>query len=685
MNNHQSGALVRRPNVQVIIILILLLAALFRLYQLPALPPGLNFDEAGDGVAALDVLHGAPQLWWRIGGGKEPLWPWLLAISTAVLGPVPLALRLPAALVGVFTVATLLPLGRALFPRQPAVALLAALGLALSEWHVHVSRLGLRAVLLPPLAALAFYFFWLGFNRTPARAGWVRWAVIFLALAVYTYLAARLLPLVAPVFAALLWLANRRGQPGRNWAAVFWLLGYTLILLLPLAGYFALYPADFVARAGTVSIFNPVWNHGDLPGTIGHTLYLSLGTFLGLTGDANPLVNLPGQPALSPLLAPFLVLGALVSLYRSVRLFTQPTATENPAHLFLLCWGAIMLLPALLAPEGAPHHLRLLGVLVPACLLAALGLATAINFLNEWLPARLGRYLPAALPAVIFAVVGGQTAFNYFGRWAQTDFTLIFDVYATRLAAQIAQTGGPAAAFVLPMDVRAGDEARHYTLDYLLDGAAAAYTYLPVADTSAAALLNRAAAGKTQLKVVRWTADKHREADAKEIVSFLLDQAGPPARRESFPVYDLETYNLPVPVKFELPHPNRPINANFDNLLRLDAAWLPPAARPGHMLPVALTFWPLAAMPADYKASLRLVASTGERLAQKDRALLHNFHQGTSLWPPGPVNEYYLLPVPAEAPHGVYTVTVVIYHPETQAPLVANGQAEVTLGPMRLE
>jgi len=677
----------RRPNVQVIIILMVLLAALLRLYQLPALPPGLNFDEAGDGVAALNVLHGAPQLWWRIGGGKEPLWPWLLAISTALLGPTPLALRLPAALVGVLTVAALVPLSRALFPRQPVVALLAVAGLALSEWHVHVSRLGLRAVLLPLLVSLAFYFFWNSFYSTTRRAGRTLLAAIFLALAVYTYLSARLLPLVALVFAALLWLADRRSHTRRNWRAAAQFLGYGLIFLLPLAGYFALYPADFVARVGTVSIFNPAWNHGDLPGTVWRVVGLSLGTFLGLTGDANPLVNLPGQPALSPLLAPFLVLGALVSLYRAARLFIRPAAAENPAHLFLLCWGAVMLLPALLAPEGAPHHLRLLGVIAPVYLITALGLAAVINFLNGLTSARLprwGGYLPAALPVVIFALVGGQTAYNYFGRWAHTDFTLIFDVYATRLAAQIAQAD-PATGYLLPMDVRAGDEARHYTLDYLLDGTAAAYTYLPVADTSAAALLNRAAAGKTQLKVVRWTADKHREADAKEIVSFLLNQAGQPASRESFPVYDLETYNLPAPVKFELPHPDQPINANFDNMLRLDAAWLPLSARPGHMLPVALTFSPLAAMPTDYKASLRLVAPTGERLAQKDRALLHNFHQGTSLWPPEPVNEYYLLPVPAEAPPGVYTVTVVIYSPETLAPLVANGQAEVMLGPVRLE
>ena len=81
-----------------IVILLLLVAAAFRFYELPGLPPGLNFDEAGNGVAALDILDGAPRLWWRIGGGKEPVWPYVVAASTVMLGRIPLAIRLPAAL-----------------------------------------------------------------------------------------------------------------------------------------------------------------------------------------------------------------------------------------------------------------------------------------------------------------------------------------------------------------------------------------------------------------------------------------------------------------------------------------------------------------------------------------------------------------------------------------------------------
>jgi hypothetical protein len=55
------------------------------------------------------------------------------------------------------------------------------------------------------------------------------------------------------------------------------------------------------------------------------------------------------------------------------------------------------------------------------------------------------------------------------------------------------------------------------------------------------------------------------------------------------------------------------------------------------------------------------------------------------LWPLEPVNEYYLLPIPPETPPGDYTVAVVIYHPDTQAPLLADGLVEVPLGQVRIE
>jgi hypothetical protein len=726
---------------QTLKLLILLLAAFLRLYHLPELPPGLNFDEAGSGVLALDILDGSPKIWWRIGGGQEPFWPYLAALSTVILGNVPLALRLPAVCLSLLTIAVIYPLMTSLFrPRQgQTLALLTMLGVSLSGWHLHFSRLGFRAILLPFFATLALYFFWRSCASKPSRlrenspltftsyfpfrvptSSSTILASFFTALAIYSYLAARLLPFVILLFLLLYWFR----ASGRRLSVFSLISNFSFLIplfLLPLIIYFIFNPADFMARAATVSLFNPQWNQGDLLGAAWRTLVLTLSTFLGLAGDPNPLVNLPGQPALSNFLVPFFILGLLISLYQATRSLLppnpsslttpqpsnlptfQPPAPYSP-HLLLLCWWSLMLLPAILAPEGAPHHLRLLGTLVPTYAFVSLGMITVINFLFHFITTPLLSSLFSLLPATCYLLLALQTYTNYFIRWpTSTDFTLPFDLYALRLAHDIAQAPAEV-VYVLPMDIRAADEARHYTIDYLLTPPTpyslirsfpqfavapySAYVYIPVDERNAETLLNKATVGKKELRLVRWTADKHREADAKEIITYLLETTATPLGRQSFPAYDIETYSLTPPTPqppnlptFQLPTAiNHPIGANFDNLLRLDAAFLPPTATPGHWLPLALTLAPLAPMDTDYKASLRLISPTGQRIAQKDRTLMHNFHQGTSLWPPETVNEYYLLPIPPETPPGDYTVAVVIYHPDTLAPLITNGTAELPLG-----
>jgi hypothetical protein len=682
----------------------------------------LIFDEAGNGAAAVDILNGAPQLWWRIGGGKEPFWPYIIALNTIMWGYAPLSLRLPAAFAGILTIAAVYPLMMTLFHHRQGylLALFTILGLALSAWHLHFSRLGFRAILLPLLSTLAFYFFWTGLPAARRQASHPTARFIlsgfFVALAIYSYLAARLLPLVIIFFIVaqwpLSWFGRRQKQSNTKLQSPISTtqryqlsiinyqlptLASLLLFLVPLLLYFTLNPGDFAARSTTVSIFNSDWNKGDLPGTLWRALMLTLSTFLGMQGDSNPLVNLPGQPAVPYFLVPFFITGVIASVYHSIK-----PISPSP-YLFLLCWWATMLLPAILAPEGAPHHLRLLGAIVPTYIFVALGVLIIANLLARLLTHALrtthyASRLTYLLPTACYLLLALQTYTNYFIRWPNsTDFTLPFDLYATRLATDMAQAPSNV-AYVLPMDIRAGVEARHYTLDYLLAPYQSPiinyqlpitnylYTYLPVDEHNAETLLTQAAAHQNELRVVRWSADKHREADEKEIITYLLETKARRLNRETFPVYDIEIYKVTKGQAFNLPAIDRPIGAVLDGLLRIDAAYVQPTASPGGWLPAAVRFAPLAAMDADYKASLRLAGPSGERVAQKDRVLKHNFHQGTSLWPPETVNEYYLLPVPADAPPGVYTVTVVIYHPDTLAPLIiANGLAETPLGAVNVK
>ncbi len=743
------------------LLLAVAVAALLRYLGLASLPPGLSFDEAGNGVAALDVAHGQYLLWWPIGGGKEPLIAYLLQPLFWLFGPTRLALRLYAATMGLITVAGTYWLAWELFAKpsnlptfQPSnLPLLAALGLATAFWHVAYSRVAFRALAMPAVEALALAWLWRALRSVGplgGRAG--RWrhfagAGFLIGLGLYTYPSGRFVPVALVLFFAVEALLARLRRERPLVARRFWglALSVTVALLVfsPLALFFAWHPGAFFERAGTVSIFDPAWNQGDLWGTFLHTILVTLGAFAGLTGDPNPMGNLPGRPMLGLVLAPLFWLGVVVSIWRIVRHVSNrhadvpkrhdatsslsaisPSPTHPPTpprkgptgysllptpyslfptpYLFLLCWWPVLLLPGILAPEGAPHYLRLIGTAPATYILVGVGLAQVADFISRVSESASRRISESASRRVsesasrrvsesanqrisswlilIFLPIGLVTARDYFVRWARLpELYMAYDVYAVELAEQMAAETDPSVAYVIPMDLRAGHEARHYTLDFLHRGDTP-YYYLPVDETTAAARLTQAAAGRRALRVVRWLQDKHAAADEREVVAFLLATTARLVEEETHPVYRVETWVLPSDhTTFALPAIKREVEATFGSTLRLEAV---NTSAVGETVAVALRWAPLAVMDVDYKASLRLVGPDGSVVAQKDRFLRHNWHQGTSLWPPETVNEYYLLP---PVPPGEYELRVVVYHPETLVPLVVDGDTERSLGSVRVK
>jgi hypothetical protein len=753
------------------LLLVVVVAALLRYPALDWLPPGLNFDEGGEGVAALDVSHGVYRLWWPIGGGKEPLMAYLVQPLFWLFGPTRLALRLYTATLGLIAVAGTywlawevsqianLPGPPGLTPQvraagagksqisparaaQPGRAnlkspislptpysllptssysllpLLAGLGLATAFWHVAYSRIAFRALAMPAVEALALAWLWRALRTAEGGSG--RWyhfagAGLFIGLGPYTYMAARFVPVALALFfvaeALLARLRHERPLLIRHWHGLALSAAVALLVFAPLAVFFALHPEAFVERAGSVSIFNPTWNQGDVGGALLRTTLTTLGTFAGLTGDPNPIANLPGRPMLDWLLIPFFWLGVAVSVWSVVRYAANRPSVSARAYLFLLCLWPVMLLPGILAPEGAPHHLRIIGTAPVTYLFVALGLEQIANIkyqipnikrqtsnvksqtANRRPPADrespISNFQPAisnlqsllsAIPLLLLLVVGLVTARDYFVRWARLpELAMAYDVYAVELAGQMAANPDPAAAYVIPMDQRAGHEARHYSLDFLYRGSTP-YYYLPVDEPQVAAQLTQAAAGHTTLRVVRWLQDKHVAADEREVATFLLATTARLVGEKTYPVYRVETWALPsAQTAFALPAIQTPVGATLGGVLRLEAA---DVSVSGATVAVAVRWVPLEAMDVDYKASLRLVAADGKVAVQKDRVLLHNWHQGTHLWPPETVNEYYLL---APAPPGEYQVRVVVYHPETLAPLPAGDRAEVVLGTVQVK
>ena len=117
-----------------LLISILIIAAFFRLYNLKEFPPGLYPDEAMNGNNALEALSSGHilkslmtfgnsgegfKVFYPENNGREGLFINIQAISVAIFGNFPWALRLVSAIFGILTVLGVYFLAKELFRENP--------------------------------------------------------------------------------------------------------------------------------------------------------------------------------------------------------------------------------------------------------------------------------------------------------------------------------------------------------------------------------------------------------------------------------------------------------------------------------------------------------------------------------------------------------------------------------------
>ncbi len=418
------------------LLLVVAIAAALRFWALGSIPPGLYHDEAFNGLDALGVLEGERPVFFEANNGREPLFIYLVALSVALLGRSPGAIRIVAALLGTLTIPATYLLTKAMFNRR--IGLLAAAITGLTLWHVNLSRIGFRAVAMPLLVALALWQLWLGLkdgNRRHFLAGGLLYGLTF-----YTYLAARFTIVALAAFGLYLVVGSwrpalsvasltaeglencpelsRRVGKWRRGALTFVLAA--LVVLTPLIAYVATHGDAFLGRVGQVSIFNLTINEGDFWGTllrhVGNTLLMFTNQ-----GDFIPRHNVPLRPVFDPLLSAFFLLGLILCLKR----FRQ-----GAEHAFVLIWLAVMLLPTILA-EGAPHFLRSVGILPVAFVVPAIGLDSLWHFLEKRTNTLVA--VGAVALGLIFGL--GDTTIDYFGHHAASQYlSYNFEAAAVDLA-----------------------------------------------------------------------------------------------------------------------------------------------------------------------------------------------------------------------------------------------------------
>jgi 4-amino-4-deoxy-L-arabinose transferase-like glycosyltransferase len=380
------------------------IAAFFRLYRLDSQPASLWLDEGFTGVNALQIIEGKPATIW----GVTPLDPWRpdwvkttnLYLYYAVgmfkiFGSGYFGLKMLSVAPAIASVAVAYFLFKTLTDRR--TAFLAAFLIAVSQWHVTVSRWGWDALLMSFLQLTSYLFLTKGL-KTGRKLHLVAGG-ISLGLSLYTYVAAW----VAVAIAALFLLARAlrdRLEPTRRIHELLLFFAGCLIVVAPLAVHYVEYPRDLTVRASEVSIANAVEEANN---------YLPLwesfknhALMFNYQGDRNPRHGFPRAPALDFVTAIFFILG-LASQLRSWR---------EPQSLFVLLWFGLGLHAGLLAePSASPHAYRTFMINPVACLFAASGIQIFFTAVVSSLMALRFR----RIGSVIFYVtlLGSISSINY--------------------------------------------------------------------------------------------------------------------------------------------------------------------------------------------------------------------------------------------------------------------------------
>jgi len=403
----------------IIFIIIISIAAFFRLYQLNQFPSGLYPDEAMNGNNAQEALDtGDFKLFYPENNGREGLFINIQALSIKAFGNNPWSLRLVSAIIGILTVIGLYLLTRELFEWR--MAALASFMMAVSFWHVNFSRIGFRAIMVPLVLVFGFYFLWRGLKHL--RKSDFLMAGILGGIGFYTYISYRIVPLIAVLVFLNYWWYLKKDfthsdyEHARNKLLQGFALAFIsmFIIALPIALHFWVNPADFLGRASGLSIFNSANPLKALANSTLKTLAM-----FNFSGDWNWRHNISGEPMLHWTLGIFFVMGFFKELTHWLK---RKHGHFSTLHTLIISWFFIMLIPGFISSE-APHAIRTIGVLPIVMILAARGMWWAFDKLSDWYKAHDAhseheRHVVVVMVMLIFlGTIGFVEYWRYFKIW----------------------------------------------------------------------------------------------------------------------------------------------------------------------------------------------------------------------------------------------------------------------------
>jgi hypothetical protein len=660
-------------------------AALLRLIALDRLPPGLHFDEAANLFDILDIKSGERSIFFTRNNGREPLFIYWQAIVADWLGPTAYALRVASAIVGVATIASGAYLARHFFAlvgerRANAGALLTALTLTFTYWHVHFSRLGLRTISFPLLLALAGGTLFMAIR---SRSTWhFLLAGALAGLSLYTYHSARLVPLlVAPLL--LGYVVRERSR-----RAALQVVGFGLaftVVFAPLGSYYVTNRDDFLKHSADISVFNPEINGGDLPAALRSGVVRTAAMFVW-RGTPSGAENLPNRPLLDPGFGALFVLGLLLVAVRFwPRLSTalasatargepdDPVRTSRPVtgstaevYGFLFWWLFVMSLPPILS-VNPPSYVRSSGLIPVVALVVAIGGLALLGWASRLFAGRrdsISRALVVAPTVILIGLGAVATTRDYFGVWGPGDiaFGWMMDD-KVQAAEKVMDWSASDRVFLAPLyaqDLTVRYVARDTVIETFDVGSS---LVVPVATEQAV----RYAFPIDDHEQPAIIAAQFPSGLAEEIV---YDRSG------RWPILRVLTASTD-----DLPPPPEEFLATFGPSIVLARVQRPESGlRRGEQLPVELIWFTRERPTGDYTIFLHLRDPSEKTLAQVD-SMPGRGSIPTSRWRAGDyIHDRYQLHVPADAPAGEYKIAIGMYARDWQDRLPIAGASGQALG-----
>jgi 4-amino-4-deoxy-L-arabinose transferase-like glycosyltransferase len=386
-------------NFPVLLIVIILFALLIRVVNVSQNPPSLAWDEAAFGYNAFSLgIDGRDEFGILLpykyiesfGDFKPVLYAYLSVIPVKIFGLNEFSIRLPSILLGVLTVIMTYFLVLRIFFKSKNkyyYALSAAFFLAISPWHINLSRAAFEANVATFLIVVGVWAFLAAIQD---KKWYLIISAIFFSLSFYTFNTPRI---VVPILVAILALGTwRELLKIKKQIVLSMIIG--LILILPIIPFLASPQASLrfkevnifsdisviertnqeIANDGG-SIFSKVIHNRRFAFTIefmSHYLDTFNPDFLFIHGDENKRFSTQdvGQMYLWDL--PFLLVGiGILFLKRESYWWVIPV------------WFFVGIIPAATARE-TPHALRLETTLPMLQIVTAIGFVSVLSWLRRY-------------------------------------------------------------------------------------------------------------------------------------------------------------------------------------------------------------------------------------------------------------------------------------------------------------